>query len=42
MAPGSTQAQLDVELRLRPDHLTQRPTSMIAAVYHRTEHSDVD
>ena len=33
---------LDAELRRRPDHLTQRPTSMIAAVYHGTEHSDVD
>ncbi len=33
---------LDIELRLRPDHVTQHPTSMIAAIYHGTEHSDVD
>ena len=33
---------LDIDLRLRPDHVEERPTSVIAAVYHGTEHLDVD
>ena len=33
---------LDTDLRLRPTHVEERPTSLIAAVYHGTEHTDVD
>ena len=33
---------LDAELCLRPDQVTQHPTSMLAAIYHGTEHADVD
>ena len=33
---------LDAELCLRPDHVTQHPKSMLAAIYHGTEHADVD
>ena len=33
---------LDADLRLRLDHVEEQPTSMIAAVYHGTEHTDVD
>jgi len=34
-------SQLEIELRLRPDHATERPTSLIAALYHGTEHAHV-
>ena len=33
---------LDMGLRLRPDQVEECPTSIIAAVYHGTEHTDVD
>ena len=33
---------LDAALGLRPDHDEEQPTSVIAAVYHGTEHTDVD
>jgi len=33
---------LDADLRLRLDHVEEQPTSVIAAVYHGTEHTDVD
>ena len=33
---------LDADLRLRPDHVEEQPTSVIAAIYHGTEHTDVD
>ena len=33
---------LNTDLRLRPDHLEEHPTSVVAAVYHGTERSDVD
>ena len=33
---------LDRGLGLRTAHVEDRPTSMIAAVYHGTEHTDVD
>ena len=33
---------LDTGLRLRPNHVEECPTSMIAAIYHGTEHTDVD
>ncbi|HJN44857.1 MAG: hypothetical protein CL477_16570 [Acidobacteria bacterium] len=35
-------SSLDANLRLRPDHTEEQPTSMIAAVYRGTEHPDVD
>jgi ABC-2 type transport system ATP-binding protein len=33
---------LDADLRLRPDHAEEHPTSMVAAVYRGTEDADVD
>ena len=33
---------LDATLRVRPDHLEEHPASVVAAVYHGTEHIDVD
>ena len=33
---------LDTDLRLRPEHVEEHPTSIIAAVYHGTERTDVD
>ena len=35
-------SRLETDLRLRPDHVEEHPTSVIAAVYHGTEHTDVD
>ena len=33
---------LDTDLRLRPDHLEEHAPSVVAAVYHATDHIDVD
>ena len=33
---------LDIDLRLRPDHVEEQPTSVIATIYHGTERTDVD
>lgn len=33
---------LDTDLRRRPDHVAEQPTSLFAAIYHGTERSDVD
>ena len=33
---------LDADLGRRPDQIEERPTRMIATVYHGTEHADVD
>ncbi len=33
---------LETTLRLGPDHLEEHPASVVAAVYHGTEHLDVD
>ena len=33
---------LDTDLRRRPDHVEEQPTSLIGAIYHGTERTDVD
>jgi ABC-2 type transport system ATP-binding protein len=35
-------SRLDRDLRLRSDHIKEQPDSLLGAIYHGTEHSDVD